>query len=56
MLCKTSASPIQPVSLETLLLENFISWEMSCEMSEFFTQFLTWKVCWHLFPKVFVDV
>ena len=38
MLCKTFASPIQPVSSENLLLENFNSWETSCETGEFFTQ------------------
>ena len=35
MLCKTFASPIQLVSSENLLLENFISWEKSCETGEF---------------------
>ena len=40
MLCKTFASPIQLVSSENLLLENFISWEKSCETGKFFTQFL----------------
>ena len=39
MLCKTSASPIQPVFLENLLLENFILWEKSSEICELFTQF-----------------
>ena len=36
MLCKTFASPIQLVSSENVLLENFISWEKSCEAGKFF--------------------
>ena len=36
MLCKAFASPIQLVSSENVLLENFISWEKSCEAGKFF--------------------
>ena len=39
MLCKTFASPIQLVSSENLLLENFISWEKSCETGKFLRNF-----------------
>ena len=54
LLCKTFESPIQPASSENLLLENFISWDKSCETGEFFTQFLMWKVCCHRVQKVTV--
>ena len=54
MLCKTFESPIQPASSENLLLENFISWDKSCETGEFFTQFLMWKVFCHRVQKVTV--
>ena len=43
MLFKTFASPIQPASSENLQLENFISWEKSCESGELFAQFLMWN-------------
>ena len=36
MFCNTFATPIQLVSSENLLLENFISWDKSCETGEFF--------------------
>ena len=54
MLCKTFASPIQLASSGNLLLENFISWEKSCETGEFFAQFLMWKVCCNRVQKVTV--
>ena len=54
MFCKTFASPIQPVSSENLLLENFISWEKCCETGEFLTKFLMSKVCCHRVQKVTV--
>ena len=54
MLCNTFATQIQPVSAEDLLLENFISWEKSCETGEFFTQFSMRKVCCHRVQKVTV--
>ena len=54
MLCKTSASPIQPISLENVLLENVILWEKNREIGELLTQFLTWKLCCHRVQKVTV--
>ena len=54
MLCNTFETPIQLVSLENLLLENFISWAKSCQTGEFFTQFLMWKVCCYRVQKVTV--
>ncbi|XP_068687121.1 tolloid-like protein 1 isoform X1 [Montipora foliosa] len=35
MLCKSFKSPIQRASSENLLLENFISWEKSCETANY---------------------
>ena len=52
MLCKSFESSIQPASSENLLLENFISWEKSCETGEFFAQFLMSKVCCRRVQKV----
>ena len=54
MFCNTFPTSIQRVSSENLLLENFISWDKSCETGEFFTQFLVWNVCCHRVQKVTV--
>ena len=54
MLCNTFETPIQVVSSEHLLLENFIAWDKSCETGEFLTQFLMWKVGCHRLQKVTV--
>ena len=54
MFCNSFETPIQVLSSEKLRLENFISWDKSCETGEVFTQFLMWKVCCHRVQKVTV--
>ena len=54
MFCNTFATPTQLVFSENLLLEDFISWDKSCETGEFFTLFLMWKFCCHRVQKVTV--